>query len=256
MPSLICFKEIMAIRTADELEGLKVIGKIVRRSLDQMASVVRSGMTTAELDQIGTRVLRQNGAEPAPAKVYGFPGGVCISVNDEAVHGVPGSRTLREGDLVKLDLVGVKDGFFADAAVTVRVGKVSNAADTLVRCAEAAFWKAMKVARVGFRTSHIGREIEREVRSRGFNIMPELGGHGVGRTIHEEPSVPNFYDRSSRTKLYEGLVIAVEPIIAAGAGRSVLSPDRWTIRTADRSLSAHYEHTIVITKGAPLLVTA
>ena len=246
----------MSVRTAKELENLKIIGKIVRRSLDVMSAAVRPGISTAELDEIGLRVLKENGAEAAPPKVYGFPGAVCISVNDEAIHGVPGDRILRDGDLVKLDLVAMKDGFFADAAVTARVGKVSNTADALVRCAEAAFWKAMNVARVGFRTCHIGREVEREVRRQGFSVMPELGGHGVGRTIHEPPAVPNFYDRSSRTKLLNGLVIAVEPIIAAGIGRGVLLPDRWTIRTADRSLSAHYEHTIVITEGEPLLLTA
>jgi methionyl aminopeptidase len=246
----------MSIGTAEELEKLKVIGKIVRRSLDKMTGAVRSGITTAELDEIGLRVLTDHGAEAAPPKVYGFPGAVCISVNDEAIHGVPSNRMLKDGDLVKLDLVAMKDGFFADAAVTVRVGKVSTTADALVRCAESAFWKAMNVARVGFRTCHIGREVDREVRRHGFSIMPELGGHGVGRTIHEHPSVPNFYDRSSRTKLSNGLVIAVEPIVAAGTGRGVLLHDRWTIRTADRSLSAHYEHTIVITNGMPLLLTA
>jgi len=246
----------MSIKSSDEFEKLKIIGKIVRKTLDRMTLEVRAGITTAELDQIGLSVLTKHGAEPAPSKVYGFPGSVCISVNDEAVHGVPGSRRLRDGDLVKLDLVAVKDGFFADAAVTVRVGNVSNTADALVRCAEAAFWKAMQVARVGFRTCHLGREIEGEVRRSGFSVMPDLGGHGVGRTIHEEPSVPNFCDRTCRTKLFEGLVIAVEPIVAAGAGDCVLSNDRWTVRTADRSLSAHYEHTIVITRGAPLLLTA
>jgi methionyl aminopeptidase len=246
---------LMSIKTTAELEKLKIIGRIVRKTLDEMAAAVRSGMTTAELDQIGLKVLTHHGAEAAPPIVYGFPGAVCISVNDEAIHGVPGNRKLVDGDLVKLDLVAVKDGFFADAAITVRVGKVSGTADALARCAEAAFWKAMKVARVGFRTCHIGREIEREVRGQGFSVMPQLGGHGVGRTIHEEPSVPNFYDRTCRAKLFEGLVIAVEPIIAAGNGYGVLMPDRWTVRTADRSLSAHYEHTVVITKGAPILLT-
>ena len=246
----------MSIRTAEELEKLREVGKIVRLSLKKMAASVRSGITTAELDEIGVRVLIEHGAEAAPRKVYGFPGGVCISVNDEAVHGVPGNRVLRDGDLVKLDLVAMKDGFFADAAVTVPVGRVSTTAEALTRCAQAAFWKAMNVARVGFRTCHIGREVEREVRRQGFNVMPELGGHGVGRTIHEEPSVPNFDDRSSRAKLFHGLVLAVEPIVTAGKGRAVVCSDGWTIRTADRTLSAHYEHTIVITNGKPLLLTA
>jgi len=246
----------MSVKTADELEKLRIIGKIVRRSLDQMAMAVRSGITTQELDMIGLRVLQQHGAEAAPAKVYGFPGAVCISVNDEAVHGIPGDRALREGDLVKLDLVAVKDGFFADAAVTVRVGRVSRLAHDIVRCAEAAFWRAMTVARTGFRCMHIGREIDREVRQQGFHVMPELGGHGVGRTIHEKPSVPNFYDRGARTKLTNGLVLAVEPIISAGSGDGRLMEDGWTIRTADRSISAHYEHTIVITEREPIVLTA
>src|SRR5436190_20467503 len=169
----------MSIKTDEELEKLKVIGRIVRKALDAMATAVRIGITTAELDEIGLRTLKDYGAEAAPSKVYGFPGGACISVNDEAIHGIPGNRVLRDGDLVKLDLVAVKDGFFADAAITVRVGNVSTTADALVRCAEAAFWKAMKVARVGFRTCHIGREVERETRRNGFRVMPEFGGHGV-----------------------------------------------------------------------------
>src|SRR6266568_843795 len=173
----------MSIKTTAELEKLMVIGKIVRKTLDEMTRAVRPGITTGELDQIGLKVLASHCAEPAPLKVYGFPGAVCISVNDEAVHGIPGRKVVHDGDLVKLDLVATKDGFFTDAAVTVRVGNVSSTADALVRCAEAAFWKAMKAARIGFRTCHIGREVEREVRCHGFSVMPELGGHGVGRTI-------------------------------------------------------------------------
>ena len=246
----------MSVKTEAEFKKLKIIGRIVRKTLDQMAAAARSGVTTAELDELGKKLLIEAGAEPAPAKVYGFPGAVCISVNDEAVHGVPGNRVLQDGDLLKLDLVACKDGIFADAAVTVPIGKVSHTAEALRRCAEAAFWKALKVARVGYRTCHIGREVEREVRGRGFNVMPALGGHGVGLTIHEHPDVPNFYDRTCRTKLLEGLVLAVEPIVAAGNGREVLLPDGWTIRTADRSLSAHYEHTIMVTRGAPILLTA
>jgi len=221
-----------------------------------MAAAVRPGVTTAELDHIGAGVLRENGAESAPPEVYGFPAAVCISVNDEAIHGIPGTRVLQDGDLVKLDLVAEKDGFYADAAVTVRVGVVSPEADALVRCAERAFRKATTVAVPGNRVHEIGRAVEREVRASGFSVLRELCGHGVGRTIHEEPQVPNYHNPRQRSRLTEGLVITIEPIIAAGTGRAVLQGDRWTVRTGDGSLSAHYEHTVVITRPAPILVTA
>src|ERR1022692_1913360 len=179
-----------------------------------------------------------------------------ISVNEEAIHGIPGSRVIRSGDLVKLDLVAEKDGFYADAAVTVAVGEVSEAAGALVRCAESAFRLAAKAAKPGNRVYDIGRAVEQETRRCGFQVMRELCGHGVGQTIHEPPSVPNFYDPRCRTRLTEGLVITIEPIIAAGGGKGELQRDQWTVSTADRSLSAHYEHTVVTTKGEPILLTA
>jgi methionyl aminopeptidase len=246
----------MSIKSHAEFDKLRVIGRIVREALDTMAEAVRGGVTTAELDQIGADVLARHGAESAPPKVYGFPRAVCISVNEEAIHGIPGTRELREGDLVKLDLVAEKDGFFADAAVTVRVGAVSAKADALVRCAETAFLQAAKAARAGNRVSAIGQAVEREVRRCGFSVMRELCGHGVGRGIHEAPNVPNYYDPRSRDKLTDGLVITIEPIVATGSGRGELQRDQWTVRTADAGLSAHYEHTVVITHGDPILLTA
>ena len=246
----------MSIKSHSEFDKLRVIGKIVRKALDEMAAASRPGVTTAELDEIGSKVLAEHGAESAPPKVYGFPAAVCICVNDEAIHGIPGDRSLQAGDLVKLDLVAEKDGYFADAAVTVRVGEVSHTADSLVRCAESAFRHAAKAARVGNRCYDIGRAVEGEVRRCGFSVMRELCGHGVGRAIHEEPSVPNYHEPRCRSRLTNGLVITIEPIIAAGLGRGEVQRDKWTIRTADRSLSAHYEHTVVITKGEPILLTA
>jgi methionyl aminopeptidase len=245
----------MSIRSQAELKKLESIGKIVRMTLDEMSAAVRPGVTTGELDAVGAAALERNGAESSPPKVYGFPGTACISVNEEAIHGVPGRRKIEEGDLVKLDVTAEKDGFVADAAVTVRVGKISATAEALARCAESAFRQALKVAQVGNRVYEIGRAVEREVRRCGFNVIKELCGHGVGRTIHEEPRVPNYFDRSFRAKLTDGLVITIEPIIAAGSGRAQLLADKWTIRTADRSLSAHYEHTLVITKNGPVLLT-
>ena len=246
----------MSIKSQAEFDKLRIIGKIVRQALDKTASAVRPGITTRQLDEVGARILRENGAESAPPKVYGFPGALCISVNDEAIHGIPGDRAIQSGDLVKLDLVAEKDGFYADAAVTVQAGEASETAGALARCAKRAFYQGLKSARAGNRVHEIGRAVERETRRSGFQVLRDLCGHGVGRTIHEPPSVPNYHEPRIRARLTEGLVITIEPIISAGSGESVLAPDRWTIRTADGSLSAHYEHTIVVTKGEPILLTA
>jgi methionyl aminopeptidase len=246
----------MCIKSPADLAKLQIIGSIVRKALDVTAAAVRPGITTAELDEVGARVLAENGAESSPPKVYNFPGAFCISVNDEAIHGIPGERLIREGDLLKLDLVAEKDGYFADAAVTVCVGEVSPTAAALARCAESAFFQAAKVARAGNRINEIGRAVEKETRRCGFQVMRAYCGHGVGSAIHEAPQVLNYYDPEFQAKLVEGLVITIEPIISAGKGKGVLQRDRWTIRTADGSLAAHYEHTLVITKGEPVLVTA
>ena len=246
----------MSINGPEELEGLRAAGAVVRRMLEAMKAELRAGLTTAELDEVGAGVMRQHGAQSAPALVYQFPGANCISVNDEAVHGIPGSRKIREGDLVKLDVTVEKDGFMADAAETVAVGEVSEESRRLIACAERAFAKAMLVARAGFRVSESGRVVEREVRRSGFSVIRDLGGHGIGRTIHEEPRIPNYAAPGASQILTDGLVITVEPIIAAGSGRAVVAGDGWTVRTADGKRSAHYEHTLVITKGEPMLLTA
>lgn len=246
----------MSITTPEELERMRAVGVVVHRVLEAMKKNVRPGVTTAELDSIGDRVMQEEGARSAPALVYQFPGSSCISLNDEAVHGIPRERALEEGDLVKLDVTVEKDGFMADAALTAPVGEVSKEKQRLMACAERAFAKAMLVARAGFRVLEIGRAVEREVRREGFSVIRDLGGHGIGRTIHEAPRVPNYADPQASQVLTEGMVITVEPIIAAGAGRAILAEDGWTVRTADHRPSAHYEHTIVITKGKPIVLTA
>jgi len=246
----------MSINHPEELEGMRAAGDVVRQMLEAMKQAVAPGVSTRELDEIGDKVMRELGAQSAPKLVYQFPGVNCISVNDEAVHGIPGDRKLEDGDLVKLDVTVEKNGFMADAAVTVPVGKVSDENRRLAACAERAFQKAMLVARAGFRVSEIGRVVEREVRRSGFSVIRDLGGHGIGRTIHEAPHVPNYPDPKASDILTEGLVITVEPIIAAGSGRSYLAKDGWTVCTADRRASAHYEHTLVITRGRPILLTA
>jgi len=246
----------MSIDHPSQLEALKAAGKIVRMMLERMKAHVRPGLTTKELDEIGAEVMEQQGARSAPATVYGFPGTNCISLNDEVVHGIPSKRILREGDLLKLDVTIEKDGFMADAAETVAVGNVDEVKQKLVATARNAFEKSLTAAKAGNRVMEIGRIVEREVRRNGFFVIRELEGHGIGRTIHEPPSVPNFADPRARQILKDGMVLTIEPIIAAGAGKIVLEKDGWTIRTADRSPAAHYEHTMVITDGRPILLTA
>jgi len=246
----------MSIQDEHDLASLRAVGRVVRQVLDAMKAEIRPGVPTRHLDDVGARVMEENGAHSAPSMVYRFPGATCISLNDEAVHGIPGDRQLKEGDLVKLDVTVEKDGYMADAAMTVPVGRVGKQAEQLMICAEQAFHKAMLVARAGFRIFEIGRAVEREVRRSGFTVIRELGGHGIGRTIHEAPHVPNFPDPQARQIMREGLVITVEPIISSGSGRVVTDKDGWTVRTGDHALSAHFEHTLVVTSGAPILLTA
>lgn len=246
----------MSITGPEELEAMRAVGKIVRMVIEAMMAQARPGVTTAELDAVGAAVMREHGAQSAPALVYNFPGANCISVNDEAVHGIPSDRRVKEGDLLKLDVTVEKDGFMADAAVTVAVGEVPQRSQELIDCAERAFQKATLVARAGFRVFDIGRAVEKEVRRCGFSVIRDLGGHGIGRTIHEQPRIPNFADPAANQILTEGLVITIEPIIAAGSGRAVVAKDGWTVLTADHRPSAHYEHTLVITDREPILLTA
>src|SRR6202163_2517534 len=246
----------LSIQDEQELVSLKAVVRIVRMVLNAMKAEVRAGVTTRYLDEIGARVMQENGARSAPSMVYKFPGASCISLNDEAVHGIPGERKLEEGDLVKLDVTVEKDGYMADAAITVPVGRVSSQAEQLMACAERAFHQAMLVARAGFRVFEIGKMVEREVRKSGFSVARELGGHGIGRTIHELPHVPNYPDPEARQIMKEGLVITVEPIIFGGSARGFADTDRWTVRSRHRSRSGHFEHTLVITSGSPILLTA
>jgi methionyl aminopeptidase len=246
----------MSIESKADLEALKRAGRIVALILAELRSKVVPGVTTAAIDRECAALLARYGARSGPQRAYGFPGSLCVSVNDEAVHGVPRTRTIHPGDVVKLDLVAEQDGYFADAAVTVTVPPVSATARQLAKCARRAFQRARDVVRPGVRVSDIGGAIEREVRRCGFAVMPDLGGHGVGRAVHEAPSIPNFRDPRAHTVLTDGLVIAVEPIICAGSGRMVEDDDGWTIRTADRTLAAHYEHTMVVTPRGPLILTA
>ena len=246
----------MSIETPEELAALKRIGRIVGLTIARVQEEVRPGVTTAELDAVADAFLQGEGATPAPRKVYGFPGAIMISVNDEVVHTIPGPRRVEAGDVVKIDVTAEKEGFYADAAATVLVPPASPTARRLLSCVHAAFDQGARAARAGAALNEVGRQVEAEVRRRGFTVLRELRGHGIGRTIHEPPEVANYFDPLERGRLSEGLVMTLEPLISAGSGKTAMASDRWTIRTLDGSLAAHYEHTMVITRGRPLLVTA
>ena len=200
--------------------------------------------------------MRELGARSAPMMVYNFPGYNCISVNDEIVHGVPGGRRLAKGDLVKLDVTVEVNGYMADACETAAVGRVSNQARQLMECAKRAFWAGVSASKPGARAFDIGREVQRTVAAAGYSVVRNLTGHGIGRTIHEKPTIPNQFDPRFSDLLHEGLVFTIEPMIAVGTSRTVTLKDGWTVRTRDRSLSAHYEHTLVLMKDGARLLTA
>ena len=245
----------MSIESQADLDGLRAAGRVVAKAIRAMRARVRPGVSTEELDRVGARVFAAAGARSAPRLAYGFPGVNCISVNDEAVHGIPGPRRLRDGDVVKLDVTAELDGYYADACVSVPVGEVDAARLDLLAVGEDALRQALATARAGTPINAIGRTVEGVVAGRGYSVCRELAGHGIGRTIHEWPTVPNYDDPGSSERLTAGLVITIEPIIAAGVGEVFEADDGWTYKTVDGSCSAHFEHTLVVTDGAPLLLT-
>jgi len=246
----------MSITTDRELAALRRIGRIVALTLRKMRELVRPGMTTAELDEIGERTLAEHGATPAPRLVYDFPGATCISVNDESAHGVPGDRVIRAGDLVNVDVSAELDGYFADTGATIPMPEISEEHQRLCLFTRRALKQAIGAARSGRPFNRIGKAVEAEARRGGFNVIRNLTGHGVGRGLHEYPEgLASYYDRSDRRKFTEGLVVAIEPFLSTGAEEVYTAGDSWTQKTLDGSVTAQYEHTVVVTRKRPIIVT-
>ena len=240
----------MSIETEDELEGLRRAGRVVADVLRELRRRVQPGVTHRRARRVAGRVFARHGARSAPKLVYGAPSEVFISVNDAAVHGVPGPRRLRRGDLVKLDVTAELDGFYADACVTVAgAARRRPRARRLISAADAALARGMAAAVAGAPVRAISAAVADEAAARGVSVLDGLGGHGIGRTIHEEPSVPNTPDPPTPRVSTTGLVITIEPILGAGGPEIREGGDGWTIRTADGALAAHVEHTIVVTGG-------
>jgi methionyl aminopeptidase len=246
----------VSIRTPRDLEGLRAVGRVVALTLAAMRERVAPGVTTRELDQVAADMFAAHGARSAPQLVYDFPGVTCISVNDEAVHGIPGDRELEPGDIVTLDVTAELDGFIADAAVTVALDPASQADRALIRAAERGLAAGLEAARAGAQVRMVGAAVERQVEADGFAVLRSLTGHGVGRSIHEAPTVPNYDHPGATDVLTPGLVITIEPIVASGTHAVRTQADGWTTVTGNASRAAHAEHTIAITRGRPLVLTA
>lgn len=245
----------MSIDGVSDIEGLKRAGKAVAAARDEMGKAVAPGITTRELDAIGREVLRAYGARSAPALAYGFPAATCISVNDELAHGIPSDRVLEDGDLVNIDVSAELDGYWADTGASFAVGNVSPRARALLWATRAALADAMSTVRAGEPIRNIGRAVERRAKRSGFQVVRDLCGHGVGRHIHEEPNVPNTFDPRNRDVLTEGLVITIEPFLTTSARSIVEARDGWTLKTPDGSVGAQFEHTMIVTRGEPIVLT-
>jgi len=243
------------IKSDREIAAMRQAGRVVAVVLGIMSDMLRPGMKTKELDVIAARELDRLGAKASFKGYQGFPANLCISVNDEIVHGIPGEMVLDEGDIVSLDLGAIVDGFQGDAAVTVGVGKISLEARRLLEATEGALKAGIAVARAGARLGDISAAIQNYAESRDFSVIREYTGHGIGRAMHEEPQIPNFGEPGTGPVLKRGMTLALEPMVSIGDWHTRVESNRWTVVTADGSLSAHFEHTIAITDGEPEVLT-
>ena len=243
-------------KRAEELEKMRRAGRVVGETLAILQAAVRPGVTTQELDEIAEREIRARGAIPSFKGYRGFPATICTSINSEIVHGIPGSRRLKEGDLIKLDAGAIVEGYHGDSAVTVPVGEVSQEALKLIETTERSLQAGIAEAKSGNRIHDIGAAVQTTAEGAGFSVVREYVGHGIGRALHEDPPVPNYGKPGTGLKLEPGLVIAIEPMVNVGTYETRLLPDGWTVVTADGSLSSHFEHTIAITDDGPEVLTA
>lgn len=246
----------MRIESNKDLRGIRRIGEICGLTLKLMLDSAEAGMSTRDLDDIGRDFMTRMGAVSAPIHAYGFPGYTCISLNDEAAHGVPRKdRLIQPGDLLNVDVSAVLEDYWGDTGASIIVPPERPQLTELCRATRGALELSIGMARPGQRANAIGRAVEKLARKNGYRTLRQLGGHGVGRHIHEKPSIPNYYNRRNRDVLEDGMVLTLEPFFNAGRGRIKTQADGWTLRTTDGSLSAQYEHTVIINGAEPILVT-
>jgi len=245
----------IVIKSPEEVAAMREAGRIVAKVLETLAGEVKPGVKTGELDAVCVQELSRHGAQSSFKNYHGYPAHICTSVNDEVVHGIPGDRMLREGDIVSID-VGVKfRGFQGDAAVTVGVGKISSEARKLIEVTEGALHAGIAAATQDVHLGEISAAVQSYVEANGFSVVREYTGHGIGREMHEDPQIPNFGDRSEGPVLRRGMTLAIEPMVNAGNWKTKVRDDQWTVVTSDGSLSAHFEHTIAVTNGRAEILT-
>jgi methionyl aminopeptidase len=248
---------VIVCRSAAELERMRAAGRLVGEVLSALTRRVAPGVTTAELDEIAEKLIADAGATPAFKGYHGYPATICASINEEVIHGIPsGKRVLQEGDILSIDVGASLEGYYGDSAITLPVGQVSEEAATLLRVTDEALYKAIEVAKPGGRVSDIGHAVQRHVESYGFSVVREFVGHGIGQRMHEEPQVPNYGEAGRGPRLTEGMVLAIEPMVNAGKPAVKVLSDGWTAVTRDKSLSAHFEHTVAVTANGAWILTA
>ncbi len=244
-------------RTAAELEKMRSAGRLVGQVLTALSAVVAPGVTTADLDALAEQLIVDAGAIPAFKGYHGYPATICASVNDEVIHGIPsGKRILQAGDIISIDVGAALGGYYGDSAITLPVGPISEAAAKLLRVTDESLYKAIEVVKPGGRVSDIGHAVQAHVEAHGFSVVREFVGHGIGQQMHEEPQVPNYGEPGRGPRLAEGMVLAIEPMVNAGKPAVKVLSDGWTAVTRDRSLAAHFEHTVAVTADGPWILTA
>jgi methionyl aminopeptidase len=243
------------IKNDEEIELIRNSSRLVAKTLNLLGEMIRPGVKTGQLDRAAEDFIRSSGGVPSFKGYRGFPASICASVNSEVVHGIPGSRILQEGDIISIDVGVLKEGYHGDGAATFAVGKISEQAAGLLRTTERALMAGIEGARAGNRIADISRGVQHVVEDAGFSVVTELVGHGIGQQMHEEPQVPNFVVPGASPILQEGMTLAVEPMVNIGGGEVKITSDGWTVETKDGTLSAHFEHTIVIRVGGAEILT-
>ena len=244
------------LKTEEQIELLREANLIVARTLGEVAKWIKPGVTTLKLDQIAEEYIRSQGAVPGFLGLYGFPNTLCISINENVVHGIPSNYALEEGDIVSIDCGAVKDGYNGDSAYTFCVGEVAPEVKALLKTTKESLYVGIEKAEEGKRIGDISNAIQEYCEKRGYSVVRELTGHGVGKKLHEDPEVPNYGRRGTVPLIKNGLVIAIEPMINVGVYEVKVLPDKWTVVTADGKLSAHYENTVAVTDNGPVILTA